>query len=117
MGDLILISGQSPFQPSTVSGQRPLEPSTGEIVGAAIQEQTQASLGNVEEVLKDADALLRDVVKAAVHLADLADFEVLEKTCRSLWSFGLFPTRNTVPRAIPDIKAAIDVIAVRSGRR
>lgn len=104
-GNLIFVSGQGPF-----------DPSTGEVVGSAIQEQTQATLVNVEAVLEQAGASLSDVVKATVHLADLGDFQAFDTTYRSFWPSGQFPTRTTVQSVLPKIKIEIDVIAVRSGR-
>lgn len=62
-GGLIFLSGQGPF-----------DPSTGEVRGAAIQEQTRQCLTNVEAILKAAGSSLAKVVSATFILADEDDF-------------------------------------------
>ncbi|MCD8222143.1 MAG: RidA family protein [Clostridiales bacterium] len=57
-----------------VSGQLPIDPATGEFAGPTIEEQTEQSLKNIEQILKAADMTMADVVKTTVLLADIADF-------------------------------------------
>ena len=48
------------------SGQLGIDPSNGEIVSSSIQEEARQSLKNVEAVLKEAGAVLSDVIKTTV---------------------------------------------------
>lgn len=57
-----------------VSGQLLIDPATGEFAGPTIEEQTEQSLKNIEQILKAADMTMADVVKTTVLLADIADF-------------------------------------------
>ncbi|MGH9260746.1 MAG: RidA family protein, partial [Acidimicrobiales bacterium] len=60
IGDLIFVSGQIP--------QR-----DGRIVDGPIESQVQVVLGNIESILQDAGASLRDVARCGVFVADLDD--------------------------------------------
>ena len=62
-GSLIFVSGQGPF-----------DPRSGDLVGAAIQEQTRQCLTNVEAILKAAGLTMSDVVSATFVLAEETDF-------------------------------------------
>ena len=57
-GSLIFVSGHGPF-----------DPRSGDLVGAAIQEQTRQCLTNVEAILKAAGLTMSDVVSATFVLA------------------------------------------------
>ena len=70
-----------PFSPALrvgdwvfVSGQGGLN-SANELVGDTIEAQTEATLHNVEALLRAAGCELSDVVSVLVHLADLSLFE------------------------------------------
>ena len=56
------------------SGFGPADPETGETIGDSIDEQTVATLRNIEAVLAAGGLDLTDVVKATVHLSSLSDF-------------------------------------------
>jgi 2-iminobutanoate/2-iminopropanoate deaminase len=56
-----------------LSGQGALN-DDNEIVGDTIEEQTEATLRNVERLLRAGGCELSDVVSVLVHLADLDDF-------------------------------------------
>jgi 2-iminobutanoate/2-iminopropanoate deaminase len=62
-GDLVFVSGQSPF-----------DPSDGSVVGATIQEQTHQCLRNIEAILVAAGTSLDRVVNVSFFLRDPADF-------------------------------------------
>jgi 2-iminobutanoate/2-iminopropanoate deaminase len=59
------------------SGQVALDPATGEIVAGGFEAQARQVLANLREVLACAGCSFRDVVKATVYVADLADFPKL----------------------------------------
>jgi len=93
-----------------VAGQGPLDPQTGQIVGDTIEEQVRRTLENVRAVLEAGGATMADVVKATVHLADIADFARFNATYAELFPDPK-PTRTTVQSVLPGIKVEIDVIA------
>lgn len=59
------------------SGQVALDPATGEIVAGGFEAQARQVLENLRQVLASAGCSFRDVVKATVYVADLADFPKL----------------------------------------
>jgi 2-iminobutanoate/2-iminopropanoate deaminase len=97
-----------------LSGQGGFDPSTGQLIGDAIEQQTEQTLRNIEALLKAAGASLADVVSCLVHLVDLADFakfnEVYEKSFPAVK-----PVRTTV-RAdlVAGMRVEITVIAKRA---
>lgn len=95
-----------------VSGQGPVDPETDEIVGEAIEEQTERTLQNIEAVLKAADASLDDVVKATVFVQDMADYDAINEVYGEYMS-DPFPARSAVQvEDLPiDIGVEIEVVA------
>jgi 2-iminobutanoate/2-iminopropanoate deaminase len=59
-GDLVLIPGQGP-----------LDPSTREIVGATVEEQTEATLRNLETIARAARGSLGNIVKVSAFLSSI----------------------------------------------
>ncbi len=95
-----------------VAGQGPLDPKTGEIVKGTIEEQTRLVFQHLEAVLAAAGAKLDDVVKATVHLHDLADFQAFNQVYEEYFQEP-YPTRTTVGSQLPEhMKVEIDVIAI-----
>jgi 2-iminobutanoate/2-iminopropanoate deaminase len=93
-----------------VSGQGPLDPETGEIVGETIEEQTRRTLENVKAILEASGAGMEDVVKATVHLSDLALFDRYNAVYAEFFPDPK-PTRTTVGSELLGIMVEIDVIA------
>ena len=60
------------------SGQIPIVPEDGSIV-RGVEQQAHQALKNLGEVLQAADCSFGDVVKTQVYLADMADFDVVNK--------------------------------------
>ena len=61
------------------SGQIPLDPKTGNMVAGSITEQTNRVLLNLTAVMKEAGGGLSNVVKTTVFLADMNDFQEMNK--------------------------------------
>ncbi len=58
-----------------VSGQLALRPGSSEIVGDAIEEQTEQVFSNLGAILDAAGSSLERIVKTTVFLVDLGDFQ------------------------------------------
>ena len=56
------------------SGQIPIVPATGESIAGGIEEQATQAIENAGEILKEAGADFKDVVKTTCFLAEMADF-------------------------------------------
>lgn len=93
-----------------VSGQGPLDPVTGEIVGTTIEEQVDATLANVERVLRAAGCELSDIVRTDVFLGDFDEFDRYDAAYRQRLG-GHLPARTTVAANIGEIKVEINAIA------
>lgn len=59
------------------SGQVALDPATAELVPGGFEPQAHRVFENLRQVLASAGCSFRDVVKATVYVADLADFPKL----------------------------------------
>jgi 2-iminobutanoate/2-iminopropanoate deaminase len=95
------------------SGQVSLDPKTGQLVGGDFAAQARQVFENLSAVLRAAGAEFRNVTKATVYLADLADFEALNAIYAEY--FGAHkPARTTVQVAALPKKAAleIDLVAI-----
>ncbi|NLK67150.1 MAG: RidA family protein [Campylobacteraceae bacterium] len=77
-----------------VSGQVPLN-SKGEFVEGGIEAQTKQSLANLKAILSAADLEFKDVVKTTIFLADMGDFDIVNKIYAE--AFGEHkPARSTI---------------------
>jgi 2-iminobutanoate/2-iminopropanoate deaminase len=99
-----------------VSGQIPLDPATGAIVEGGIEAQTRRALENVRAILEAAGTGLDRAVKAVVYLADLSEFEAMNRVYATFFP-GVPPARATVevsklPRGA---RIEIDVVAETEG--
>lgn len=94
------------------AGMGPVDPTTGRVAGATVAEQTHRTIDNLEAALRASGAGLDAVVKATVHLADVArDFKEFDAAFASRFT-GYLPARTTVGSALPGILVEIDFIAV-----
>jgi 2-iminobutanoate/2-iminopropanoate deaminase len=103
-GDLVMTAGFGPNDPSTGA------------VPSGIAAQVDATLDNVARALAAVGPGLGDVLKATVHLAELArDFTEFDEVYGRRFD-GDRPVRTTVGSELNGILVEIDVIAVASGR-
>ena len=93
-----------------VSGQAPVDPATDEIVGTTIEEQTARTLDNITLLLAAAGADMSHVVKATVHLSDMALFDRYNAVYASYFPDPK-PVRTTVGSQLDGFMVEIDVIA------
>jgi 2-iminobutanoate/2-iminopropanoate deaminase len=61
------------------SGQLGLDPGTGGLVAGGVAAETRRALENLTEVLRVAGLGLKDVVETTIFVADLRDFDVVNR--------------------------------------
>jgi 2-iminobutanoate/2-iminopropanoate deaminase len=84
-------AGQQVF----VSGQGPLDPTTGLPVLGSITDQARLAFKNMQAVLVAGGAQMTDVTMVTIHLANLDDFEAMNKVYMEFFPSD-FPARTTV---------------------
>ncbi|WP_326909431.1 RidA family protein [Sedimentibacter sp. MB31-C6] len=97
-----------------VSGQLPINPYTGDLYkGNDIKEETKISLQNIQAILQESGASLKDVVKCTVYIKNMDQFGLINEM------YGEFfkdhkPARVCVEvaRLPKDANIEIDAIAV-----
>lgn len=97
-GDFVFLSGQTPRDADR------------QVIGDSIEEQTHATLANVERVLAAAGAGLEDVVKVTVYLTDMTLFSRFNARYSS-WFARHEPARTTVEVGLQGVLVEIDVVA------
>ncbi|MFL9932363.1 RidA family protein [Paraburkholderia sp. RL18-103-BIB-C] len=97
-GDFVFLSGQTPRDANR------------HVIGDSIEEQTRATLANVEWVLAAAGARLEDVVKVTVYLTDLTLFSRFNALYAS-WFAEHKPARTTVEAGLQGVLLEIDLVA------
>jgi 2-iminobutanoate/2-iminopropanoate deaminase len=90
------------------SGQIPLDPTTGEIVGQNAESQSRQVLTNIKAVLAGAGLTLAQVVKTTVYLADMRDFEVINRVYGECFGDAA-PARATVQVAALPKQVLIEI--------
>lgn len=102
VGNLIFVSGQVGF-----------DPSTSKIVSGGIEKQTAQALENIKNILENANLTLENVVRATVFLKDINDFSSMNAVYSRYFSKHP-PTRTTVgANLIPSALVMIDAIAYK----
>lgn len=87
------------------SGQIPIDPATGAIVAGGIEVETRRALENARAILEAAGSSLALAVKVVVYLADLRDFEAMNRVYATF-----FPEP-------PPARACVEVAALPRGAR
>ncbi len=97
------------------SGQVGIDPKNGELV-EGVAGQTRQVIANLEAVLAAAGFTLLDAVKTTVFLADMADFDAMNKVYGTAFSVP-YPARSTVAAlGLPkNARVEIEVVAARPG--
>jgi 2-iminobutanoate/2-iminopropanoate deaminase len=98
VGNWVYLSGQAGHGPDGT-------------LGATIEEQAEATLGNVAALLEAAGASMADVVSVLVHLTDLADFGTYNEIYQRHFPEPR-PVRTTVQAVlVGELKIEITVVA------
>lgn len=96
------------------SGQLGIDPLSGEMVDSSIEDETRQSLENVEAVLKEAGATLKDVIKTTVFVKDLNQFTKINEVYSEFFN-EFKPARSCVEvaRLPKDGNIEIEAIAIK----
>ncbi|PYS36885.1 MAG: reactive intermediate/imine deaminase [Acidobacteria bacterium] len=97
-----------------VSGQIPIDPSTGNLIDdKSIQAQTRRVLQNLIAIVEAAGGSAQSIVKTTVFLRDIGDFAEMNAVY-SIFFSSPPPARSTIEAArLPrDVSVEIDCIAV-----
>ena len=97
------------------AGQVGLDPKSGQLVDG-IGPQTKQVLANLEAVLSAAGFTLADTVKTTVFLADMAEFDAMNKVYEAAFR-APYPARSTIAAAgLPkNARVEIEIVAARPG--
>ena len=98
IGNLVFTAGQVPRDAERA------------VIGATIEEQTEATLRNVEQVLSSFGASMQDIVKATVHLQSLTDVPGFNAAYAKFFP-DVKPVRTVVGSALNGVLVEIDVVA------
>ena len=93
------------------SGQIGLDPESGTLVSGGVETETRRALENLRAVLAEAGLEFGDIVKTTIFLADLADFEVVNRIYGEYLSKPP-PARSTVQAAALPRKARVEIEAI-----
>ena len=96
-----------------LSGQGALAPDGSGIVHGTIEEETRLTFSNIQAVLDEAGATLKDVVKVLVFLNDMDNFSAFNKVYKEYFPEDP-PARTCVEAArLPgDMQVEIEVVAL-----
>jgi 2-iminobutanoate/2-iminopropanoate deaminase len=97
------------------SGQIGLDPKSGALVAGGIEAETRRALENLREVLVQAGLGFHDIVKTTIFLADLGDFDVVNRIYGEHFS-APYPARSTVQAAALPRKARVEIEAIAMKR-
>lgn len=91
-----------------VSGVLGLVPETGKFASEDVEGQTEQIMKNMGEILKAGGANYESVVKTTIMLADLADFQAVNKVYANFFP-GAAPARSTYQVAALPLNARIEI--------
>ncbi|HEY7196609.1 MAG TPA: Rid family detoxifying hydrolase [Gaiellaceae bacterium] len=94
-----------------VSGQLAVDPATGDMVAGGIAEQTGQVMNNLEAILEEAGSSLKQMLKATIYLADLADFQAMNEVYGARLG-NQPPARATVQIAALPSGALVEIEAI-----
>lgn len=94
------------------SGQLPINPATGAIVEGGIEEQTAQALTNVKAVLEAAGTGMDNVLKTTCYMADMNDFQAMNKIYGTFFKEGMYPSRSAFQVAKLPMGALVEIEAI-----
>jgi len=93
------------------SGQLPLDPATGDLLEGSLAEQTARCLENLSVVCAAAGATLKDAVRCAIYLTDVAAFKEVNEAYGACFDDAP-PARTLIGVAALPLGAAVEIDAI-----
>jgi 2-iminobutanoate/2-iminopropanoate deaminase len=97
------------------SGQIGLDPKSGALVAGGVEAETRRALENLREVLAEAGLGFHDIVKTTIFLADLGDFDLVNRIYGEHFS-APYPARSTVQASALPRRARVEIEAIAMKR-
>lgn len=113
VGELLFLSGVGPRQKnsSKIPGVELSE--QNEILSYNVAEQTHAVIKNIELILKDAGASLKDLVDVQVYLTNMKqDFKIFNEVYAQYFSVEQGPCRTTIEVGALPTPIAVEIKAI-----
>jgi 2-iminobutanoate/2-iminopropanoate deaminase len=97
-----------------ISGQIPVNPYTGELVMDTVENAVHQIMGNIKNLLKEAEMDLSNVVKCTIFMKDMNDYGKINEVYGSYFQV-VPPAREAVQvaRLPKDVSVEISCIAVK----
>jgi len=97
-----------------ISGQIPFEPTTMELISEDIKEQTDQCLKNIKAILAEAGYSIENIVKCMIFLADMDDFTAVNEIYSKHFNDHKAARACVEVARLPrDVKIEIDATAVK----
>ena len=99
-----------------ISGQVLINPKNGDVLKDSIEIQTNQVINNIENICKEADCDLSDIVKITIYLTDLGDFAEVNQVMVDRFEEP-YPARATIEiSALPlGVNVEIDAVVNANG--
>ncbi len=94
-----------------ISGQLPLDPNINAIISNNIEDQAEQSLKNLRTLLEEQNLDMSAIVKTTVFLADIKDFDAMNKIYSSYFE-SPYPARSAFQVAALPKGALIEIEAI-----
>lgn len=94
------------------SGQTAIDPATGELIRGTVADQTRRCLENLAATCQAAGADLRNAVRVAVYMTNLADFPEMNAAYGDYFRDPDAPARTTIGVAALPRGAELEVDAI-----
>ncbi|MBP2217010.1 Rid family detoxifying hydrolase [Arthrobacter sp. CAN_C5] len=100
-----------------VSGQIAIDPSTGQLAGPGVEDEATQSLRNAAAILEAAGTTIDRVVKTTVLLADIGDFDAVNKIYAQFFTGTVLPARAAYAVAALPKGARVEIEMVAAGQQ
>ena len=93
------------------SGQLPINPKTNRFISQDIKEQTQQSLENIKNILKEENVSVNSIVKIKIFLSDMEDYKEVNEVYGRFFKHP-YPARSAIQVARLPMDAKIEIEAI-----
>lgn len=98
---------------SNLSAQLPIDLATGKLVEGGIKAQAEQSFKNIEEILKNFDHVMSDIVRITVFVTDIQDVDAVNEVFHTFFPTYVPARTNVAVNALP-MDAEVQVEALVS---